>query len=227
MNKIVCPACGLVNLDRFVTYPNCAGCGARLPDAASPQRGEFWRRPLQASWWATIIGVVCAVLGVVAVGITRDTSRREEGFLMVYAQVPRVVTPGQEFVTQFQFDTIQEGSAEVYEEVRFRLSKKLLQNFEVLGAEPSPEEIFETNGGKYLLYSRVQRSTPLRISLKARKLGEYRFNANIYSRDYFPVESRSFITVAPPAAAKQPGPVRKLQQNSTQRQRPSTNSAQR
>lgn len=210
MNKVVCPACGLVNLDRFVTYPNCAGCGARLPDVAGSARGEFWRRPLQASWWATIIGLSCAVLGVVAIGIARETSRREEGYLMVYAQVPRTVRTGQEFVTQFHFDTIEDGSAEEYHEVRFRISRKLLQEFELLGAEPLPQQVFDTNGGKYLMYPVVHRNVPLRISLKARQPGEFRFSANIYSRDYYPLESRSFITVlqrpgSPAGAPPRPG----------------------
>ena len=208
MTKVICPACGLVNLDKFVTYPDCAGCGSRLPVVAGQSEGVVWRRPLRAFWWATIVGVGCAAAALTAVGVSRETMRKEDGHLVIYTQVPRQVVVGSEFGTQYRFDNIEENGAEVYSEVRFRLSRAVLQDFDLISADPLPRQVFDTNGGRYLLYPEMDRDTPLRLTLKARRTGDFRLNAQIYSRDFYPFETRNFVTVLqylPRRSPKAPG----------------------
>jgi len=198
MKKVVCTACGLVNLERFVTYPNCAGCGARLPERALQ---SFWRRRLGVFWWASIVVIVLVVLVTSLITMTRDTNHHDDAQLLVYVQVPHSVVQGGTIATQFHIDTVQDSGPSTFEDVRLRLSKEVLNNFSVLSVEPPPGSVFNTNGGRYYVFGELLEETPMRLVLRARRAGEMRFNAQVYVRDFYPFDSRSYISVLPPLAA--------------------------
>ena len=58
MHKIHCPRCGVVNLEKFVTYPQCAGCGSTLPQTRTVV--PIWKRPLKTWLWVSLVGGVLA-----------------------------------------------------------------------------------------------------------------------------------------------------------------------
>jgi len=63
VKKIVCPRCGAVNLEKFVTFPHCAGCSALLPlwgDAPARAGASLLRRPLRVGFWMSLVGLALA-----------------------------------------------------------------------------------------------------------------------------------------------------------------------
>lgn len=211
MRKVVCPQCGLVNLDRFVTFPHCAGCGVRLPDKQPGDARAFWRRPMRAPFWASIIALGCAAMAAVAIGIIRETSHPDYGQLVVYAQVPRNVAPENIVVLQFHLDTTDQRAPATFREVRFRLPRPIVENFEISSVAPEPDESFRTGGGSYYQFEEISREEAICVTLRPKRTGTYRFNAQIYAQDYQPFECHNYVTVHPdpvPATLKKvPGEI--------------------
>lgn len=203
MRKVVCPHCGLVNLDRFVTYPHCAGCGTRLPESQPSSALAFWKRPMRAPFWASIVALVCAAMAVVAVGIVRETARLDYGQLVVYAQVPRTGSLHSLTFTQFHLDSTDPRAPAIFRSVRLRLPRQVLEGFDVVAVTPEPTETFHTGGGSYYQFDEIPKEEPIRLTLRSMKPGEYRFNAQIYAQDYQPFECHNYVTVLP-APAKLP-----------------------
>lgn len=197
MRKVVCSKCGLVNLERFVTFPHCAGCGTRLPEGGNASARGIWAQPLRAPFWASIVALGCAALAVAVVGMSRETARPQDGHLVVYTQIPRAVPVRNLVQTQFHLDTADEVPPARFQEVRLRLSKSIEEAFEVVSIQPEPTETFSTSGGRYFIFAVLDREDPLRLTLRAQKPGDTRFNAQIYARDFVPFECRNFISVRP------------------------------
>jgi hypothetical protein len=209
MRKVVCSKCGLVNLERFVTFPHCAGCGTRLPEGGAPPARGIWAQPLRAPFWASIVALGCAALAVAVVGMSRETARQEDGHLVVYSQIPRSVPLRNLVRTQFHLDTSDQFPPARFQEVRLRLSKNIQQSFEVVSIQPEPTESFTTSGGRYFIFAVLNREDPVRLTLRAQKPGDTRFNAQIYARDFIPFECRNFISVRPDSKPKAQTPVSK------------------
>lgn len=194
----MCPSCGLVNLEKFVSFPNCAGCGARLPETKREGAPKFWRRRLGAPIWASLVGLICAALGIAAISVVRETARPEENDLLVYVQFPRSARLGEVFYTQFVLDTTHSGAATPnFTDVRLRLAKETLGALQILTIEPPPSEISSTGGGRYFQFETLVRNQPIRASFRAVKAGQHRIRTSIYARDFQPFHYTAFIKVAP------------------------------
>lgn len=202
MNKVVCESCGLVNLDKFVTFPHCAGCGAHLPQTI-PAAVGFWRRPLHAPMWATIIGLCCVGLGVLGLAVTRETRRIEEKSLVVYAGVPHRMSLGQNAVLRLQLDTVEGdlgASSAPFEAVRMRLSGQTFRDFEVLSISPRPDSRSVAGSGRYFLWNELGLDQPIRLLVRPRRNGELRLALMLTARDFSHFEMRRSVTAARRAA---------------------------
>lgn len=202
MNKVVCEECGLVNLDKFVTFPHCAGCGAHLPQTM-PTAVAFWRRPVRAPMWATIIGLCCVGLGVLGLAVTRETRRVEEKALVVYAAVPRRISLGQIAVVRLQLDTVEGdsgASSTPFGAVRLRLPGQMFRDFEVLSISPSPTSRSTAGSGRYFMWDELGLDQPISLLVRPRRSGELRLGLRLSARDFSPFEMRRNIAVARRAA---------------------------
>ena len=196
MKKVVCPACGMVNLERFITFPHCAACGARLSDAAPP-RVPFWKRPLSAPLWATTLGLCCAGLGVAGILVARETRRLEEKRMVVYAQIPRRLSVGEVGVLRFGLDGIEtpSGGREGFDDINLRLPAALLQNFVLVSISPPPRVRTARGAGLYFDFGRMENDQPLSISLRARRAGTHRLTFLLTASGWEPFEWRGNLNV--------------------------------
>lgn len=207
MKKVLCPTCGLMNLDRFITFPHCAGCGTRLPEIAPPRMIDFWRRPLGAPMWATIIGLCCVGIGVVGASISRDTSAVPERQLVVYAQVQRQMQLGEHAALLLALDTTEadeNANVRSFEDVRVRLARSTLQSFELGAISPKPDAQRESGSGKYLIFHQLGRDQSIRLGIRARRSGEQKITLSLYVRDFSPFEVRNMVNVTRPSRATVP-----------------------
>jgi hypothetical protein len=198
MTKVVCPHCGLVNLDRFVSFPHCAGCGSLLSVHVVRVAPSWWQRPLRASLWATIVGLGCAALALAFISITQETRLTDEAHLIVYPQVPRVVALGDTLNTQFQLDSVAASEPDAFDDARLRLPRALLAEFTVVAVAPPPQAELVTRGGRYLVYNHLARETPISLALSPRRIGQFSFVVQLYAKGYYPFEIRNFVTVTRP-----------------------------
>lgn len=202
MNKIVCGVCGLVNLDKFVTYPHCAGCGAHLPQM-TPQAVGVWRRPVRAPMWATVIGLCCVALGVLGFAVTRETRRVEEKPLVVYVGVPRRMSLGQNAIVRLQLDTVEGdsgASSAPFGAVRLRLPGQTFRDFQVLSISPPPTSRSIAGSGRYFGWDELRLDQPIRLLLRPRRDGELRLSLMLFARDFSPFEMRRSVAVTRRAA---------------------------
>ncbi|HEX9996670.1 MAG TPA: hypothetical protein VGB45_05975 [Abditibacterium sp.] len=202
MKKVLCNGCGLMNLEKFVTFPHCAACGALLREAVPHPFLQFWRKPLGTPLWAAVVGVCGAGLGIFGIAVVRETRRVDEKSLVVYAQVPRRFTSTQNAQVSFALDTTEASNSSTmpeWSDVRLRLSRTTLQNFAFVRVTPA--YYVETQGsGKYLIFKRLARDEQISLLLRPRRAGTARLELTFYVRDFAPFPWRSSIQTA----AKQP-----------------------
>lgn len=205
MQKVVCQMCGLMNLDKFVTYPHCAGCGTRLAETAPPSNFERWKRPVGAPLWATLLGLCCAGLGYWGITITRETGRAEERQLLAYVQLPRPVYVGRDASLELTLDVSEtEGrSIRSFENVRLRLPRSMFKNLAFVSAKPTPE--LQSEGkGQYIVFETVNRDEPIVLTVRALRSGKIPIALDLYARDFTPFTYHSFLQVTRAGAVKVP-----------------------
>lgn len=215
MKKVVCPACGLINLERFVTFPHCAGCGAKLSEQPVP-RASVWRRPVGAPLWATIIGLCCAGLGVLGILTARETRRVEEKQLRAYVQLPRRVVVGRRTFLRIALDTTESAApnaddAAPFEDVRLRFPRDLFENFALIKIWPAPDAITNAGSGRYFHFRRLAREQTLGILLRPRRAGTQRMELTLSARECLPLQLRGIFVVAPAplqSRARLPSPMK-------------------
>ncbi|MDQ3815743.1 MAG: hypothetical protein M3347_17655 [Armatimonadota bacterium] len=195
MKKIQCPQCAVINLDKFVTYPHCAGCGALLPqDETARETISAWRRPLGALLWATIVG--CAAIVAIAVSVLFVSKPRELGQLIVYPQTPRTAPVGRKLVARFMVDAIDTSRRDPsLQGVKLRMQQDFFQNFTLIAITPRPDEIRNFGRGRYFYYQSLPRESQLRLILRAEHPGRHRLKATIYAQQHLPVDYLATIRV--------------------------------
>lgn len=200
MKKVVCPACGLVNLERFVTYPHCAACGARLTDAPD-ETVPLWKRPVSAPLWATAIGFCCVGLGLAGILAARETRVAEEKLLVVYVQTPQRLRVGQAGQLRLGLDAVEGGAVSrgLFQELQVRLPDALFENFTLLSIVPTPQNRIRRRNGVYLEFGRMERDQSIVIALRARRAGLHPVAFSLYARDFPPLQWRSKVQILPRA----------------------------
>jgi hypothetical protein len=203
MKKVLCQMCGLMNLDKFVTYPHCAGCGTRLAETAPPSSFDSWKRPLGAPLWATFLGLCCAGLGYWGITIARETGHTQERQLIAYVQTSRGVRVGQTASVELVLDTVESESRAVrsFSYVRLRLPRSLFKDFEFVGVKP-PSVLQREGSGQYLVYDELQRDEPIVLSLRPRREGRASFSIGLFARDFTPFNYHGSLRVARAPSAK-------------------------
>lgn len=198
MQKIRCPRCGVVNLEKFVTYPQCAGCGSTLP---APQESPlpFWRRPLGASLWVSVIGL--AMLGIVVGTNFLSAPLENEAQLVIYGNTPRRIRLQQTVIISMTIDAVKESSSQMrrpLQNVKVRLPRTLFKKFAFVSLEPKPDMISSTAGGRYFHYDFLDRETTLKLRLYAKSIGQQSARAAVYADEHLSGSYTLSIFVAPP-----------------------------
>jgi hypothetical protein len=203
MKKVVCLVCGLVNLDRFTTYPNCAACGVRLPEKPTPKWRTFWFQPVRPFYWATVVGIGVAVLGVGAGGLVRDTRDTTPKLLVVYLQVPRSTAANGLLSVRFILDSTEGNPAQSFDMVRLRFSRELEQNFQLVALSPTPETSENSAVGQYFMWRTLPRVGDLQLTLKPRRSGKLQLKATLAAKGYAPFDVQRTVFAPPPRAQKE------------------------
>lgn len=188
MKKIVCPSCGKVNFEAFVTYPNCAECGALLPDAEDTQPKSVWRRPVGTLWWISLLGLI-AVAAAIAVTLMGQDTDVELDQLLVYGSLQRHLYVGSQTMMKLTLDTVSTGALRKSQltNVELRIPSKLLKSWTLISIEPPPKSTFKRGNGNYYKLGDLKINTNIFIAWRARKPGEYRFSLNLAADDHQPV----------------------------------------
>ena len=197
MKKVRCPQCAVINLDKFVTYPHCAGCGALLPQIeTSADAVSAWRRPLGPLLWATIVG--CAAIGLIAAAVLLVPQPAESGKLIVYAQTQRITQVGNTLVVRLTIDSIGDTAARddpALHGIKFRVPQEFFNKFALVSLEPRPDEVTNFGKGRYFYYGSLPRETQLRFTLRALQAGRHRLTTTIYAQQQLPTDYLATIRV--------------------------------
>lgn len=171
--KIRCPHCEVINLEKFVTYPHCAGCGALLT-AEEPPRSQWaaWRRPLGPILWATIAGLAAVAVFSAALMLRRPP---ELGQLSLYGQVARRVPINGLLTLSLTLDAESSSSRETrtLKNPTFRISDNNLRDFNVLSITPKPASEIRSGSGHYFNFGSLPRGAQVQFVLRARRAGKH------------------------------------------------------
>jgi hypothetical protein len=204
MKKIRCPRCGVINLEKFVTYPHCAGCGSMLPQL--PEEAEHlpvWRRPLGPLLWVTAIAG--AVVALVVAATMFERTPVEAGKLMVYGRAARNIRTDSELAIYLTLDPVDSEPTqqnETLKDVSLRLSREILENFEFVSLAPPPDSVLRSGTGRYLEYVSLPRDTQLELTLRPRQPGVHTISIAIYARDRDPAVPYNLTVRVTPATKR-------------------------
>lgn len=183
MRKSVCPACGLVNLDSFPSFPQCEGCGARLPRSKRRPWFRAAKRPGKTLVWAFSVGAGVASLALLSVGIARETRLRDRGALLVSsALLPDPQGGRGVFVLSLQVATSDRSDREPISNLRLRVSQKnaLDSNAQILS--PSPFVVQNLGGGRYFVWHEFVPRSTIRLRLRPREALKLELVADGFTR---------------------------------------------
>jgi len=205
MKKIVCPSCGKVNFEAFVTYPHCAECGALLPDAEETLPKSFWWRPVGTLWWISLLGAAAVAVAISVTLLGRADVEQDQ--LLVYGTLQRHMHVGSQTVMQLTLDTVSESNAlrkPILRNVELRVPNQLLKNWTLVSMEPSPKSTFKRGNGDYYQLGDLEVNTIIFVTWRARKSGEYRFVLNLFADSHEPVRFMAATYVDQQEAGRQP-----------------------
>ena len=168
MKKLVCPACGLTNLEKFVSFPHCAACGALLPRPQAAPWRAFWKRPVGTIYFALAIGGGLGALALGVISITGETRQRAARPLLVYPQLARELAPGATGIATLTLDSAEDPPEAAFEQVQLRLSRETLRDFKITSLTPAPQQIERRGSGRYYLWDELRRGTAVKLSFRAR-----------------------------------------------------------
>ncbi len=212
MKKVVCGHCGLVNLDKFVSFPHCAACGALLAVEKPAKWRAFWRQPVRPLYWMLAVGSGLGMLGLTIAGIARETRESGDKPLLVYTQIPRDIPNGQTAIAQFTLDSAQESPDDNFERVSLRLGRQTQRDFVIVSIQPAPVAIETRGSGRYYLWDELPRNTALKLALQpraqgARAGGVLQLHATIWAAQYQQFEVRATISTSAAAKTRAVAPI--------------------
>ena len=184
MKKIRCARCSVVNLEGFVSYPNCAACGARLPEPIE-EKVAIWRRPLRTSVWASVLGVAILLVLLGAANWLRNDVETESR-LVVMTQHQMSVRAGEPLPVALHVDAVDIAARQSdapLRNVRLRIPLKTLQIFHLVNLQPVPDLVYDAGRARYFSYRRRERASEIVITMRALRLGRQKFQARLFSED--------------------------------------------
>lgn len=197
LRKVRCPHCEVINLEKFVTFPHCAGCGALLNKENAPRpKWTAWRRPLGPILWATVICLAAAGIVGGAMMLRRPAAM---GQLVLYGQTARRLPLNGQLQLSLTVDAIGSSTREtsVLREVSIRLDENFLRNFALVKTEPAPRRRIRQGNGHYFWFEQVPRETQFAFNFKALRAGRHRLEAQVNATAHMPTDFVANITVMP------------------------------
>jgi hypothetical protein len=198
MKKVICPACGMVNLEKFVTFPHCAACGGPLA-GASDAPVAFWRRPVNALLWAMTLGLCCVGLAVAGILTARETRRYEEKTLIVYVQTPRHLKVGRACKLRLGLDAVQNtvGTDPTFQNLQLRIPLAFQKDFTLISISPAPGSRVVRGNGIYFDFGNVAREQNLALTFVPRRAGTLRLDFSLTAFEFTQFDWRSSLQSAP------------------------------
>lgn len=198
MKKIRCPKCSVINLEGFVTYPNCAGCGAPLPHAET-EGASFYKRQVGPVAWATVLGV--AIMGLIFVAAKAfEKPVRTPPRVVLMGRVPHDVRTGDVFSVTLRIDAIDSetpAGTEPLHDVRLRIPTELLQRFAFISLMPAPDSTANLGSGRYFVYNNMNRGSELQVKMRALRVGPQPFLLSVRELNQTSATYKTQIDVAP------------------------------
>lgn len=198
MKKIRCPKCSVINLEGFVTYPNCAGCGAPLPNAEA-EGASVYRRQVGPVVWATVLGG--AVLGLVFVAAKAfEKPVKMPPRIVLMGSVPHDVRTGDVFTVTLHIDAMDTEvpvDTEPLHDVRLRIPSELLKRFAFLSLAPAPDSTANLGNGRYFVYNVMNRGSQLQVKMRALRVGPQPFLMSVRELNQTSATYKTQIDVAP------------------------------
>jgi hypothetical protein len=192
MRKIRCPRCAVINMEEFTTFPFCAACGTRLPDARADESRIAWRRPIRSTLWAAIIG--CSVL-VLALSATNFFEARPNPSTSVQfqTQVPEIVQMGDVVSFRIRLDHKSDGVwvPNGFENITLRLPREVFQNFRLGSIQPAPDHSEKRGNAYYYYYTSLPLDTTIEIRMSPLRPGNLRLSAKMFGGIELPEEDHN------------------------------------
>jgi hypothetical protein len=173
----------VINLEGFVTYPYCAGCGSKLPEEQVAEHVPFWRTPVRSGVWASVVGV--ALLGtILASAKVLTTTAPDDMQIVLIGTTQQFVTAGEPFTVDMRIeamgDTRLEGGTPL-RKVRLRFPLKDTKRFEVLEVLPTPDDTYLSGRARYFEWKTLRQGETVSLRLRALRLNKQVLNLNIYA----------------------------------------------
>lgn len=201
MKKIRCPHCAVVNLEKFVSYPHCAGCGALLTEASPPRvPWAAWKKPLGPLLWATVAGLAGAAAVGAAMLLTRPVAL---GQMRVEGQIMRHVSVGQSVTLWLTLDAIGNRGRE-FKNVSVRLNRDAMQHFVFESSEPKAQSQSRAGSGQYFAFAPLARQSQIGLSLRAVRAGQVKLRASVRADNHLPADYNANVNVEPRRADSKP-----------------------
>lgn len=200
MKKIRCPQCSVINLERFITYPHCAGCGTLLANEevhAKVEKVPTMRQPLKPVLWATLFAIA-----VVAVGLflarAMTIAAATPGQLVIYGRMTRVTGMGKMITADLTVDATGNDVARRDAEltgVKLRISERFFNDFKYMGLEPKPDRQMSSGSGRYYYYSHLPLNTRLQLKVQPLHAGQFLFESSVYADEQYAGDFNAVINV--------------------------------
>ena len=207
MKKVVCAQCGLVNLDKFVSFPHCAACGALL---AQPEKPARWRgklrRPVRPFYWMLAVGSGLAMLALAIANLAAESRNAGDKPLLVYAQIPRAVRNGQTVTAQFTLDSALKEADDNFENVSLRVGQQTQSHVVIVSVQPTPDATERHGHGLYYKWDELPRNSVIKIVFmpgKTERTGAVLpLQLTFWAAQYRQFEVRAAIETTKPISAK-------------------------
>jgi hypothetical protein len=196
MQKVRCPHCGVVNMEGFVTFPFCAGCGSSLPQIEKLQ-SNTWQRPVRATMLAAVIGV--SVLALFVVGMSYlEVRESPQDNLQVFGSAPASVRINNDFIVRLTVtrEDTPDSSSLMFRDVAVRFPNDIENEFHIRQLDPAPAQRFERERGIYYFYPKLS-SPYVTIRLQARRAGTHKVDVRLYMDEALKGRYEKSVEVVP------------------------------
>lgn len=191
-----CPHCAVINLEGFITFPHCAGCGVLLPPLP-PVEKKAWRRPLRTALWTSLVGGLATFAAMMATRAI-DTRAQNKSRVILSARRARAATVGRHLSLLLTLDTPNRqmtGEASL-RALKIRVPREFFGNFRLISLQPQPDYIEKRGGGLYFAYREVPSGTQPHLLLMPLRAGNFDLEIKLFSDNQFQNEYRIALDVA-------------------------------
>jgi hypothetical protein len=194
MQKIRCPHCGVINLEKFITYPQCAACGRALPQVSPESSPPFWKRPVPPIFWALSVGLLLAGLLWTASVFRVDGESRSQ--VVLYGDRHRQARIGQMVTFHLRVDALGETRSEhrrPLRKVRLRIPLRNFETVRFVSLQPPPDTMTIVGRGRFFTYTTLSHDSSLQLRLRVVKPTLAPLSLSVYADDHMPGFWRVYV----------------------------------